>query len=268
LGRDTKKHSKKSRSTRRTLTHGSNTEKSWQEDAMAKPEDQRCQHNFIRWIQALQHADALIYQVSRLCDSAPAWRQRWSPVTPYEMQRAYDCVYAHALGLIDDELAAPERVLELLQGQLTKSRKAFAELTGNARRFNSTYVACGLSLFRRCTPSLYPVSNESEETAVLQHAQEWLQPEPSEVGESLVHNSFVHTCHTPHHQIKPIIIPYPQAFTHSSFTFSKGNTTNHEPCSANISITYPRTGPQAIQPLRKVTVPPHPLTPSNPQNTK
>lgn len=50
---------------------------------------------------------------------------------PCEMQQAYDCVYAHALNLIDDEIVAPARVLELLQGQLTKSTKTFIEPIGN-----------------------------------------------------------------------------------------------------------------------------------------
>ncbi|KAH9880440.1 hypothetical protein IAQ61_000731 [Plenodomus lingam] len=104
---------------------------SWKKAEMGKPENQRFQHNFIGWIQALQQADALIYQVGRLSDSAPAWRRHWSPETPYEMHRAYDCVYAHAIGLIEDERVSPARVVETLQEQLKESKETFAELAGD-----------------------------------------------------------------------------------------------------------------------------------------
>ncbi|KAI8941605.1 hypothetical protein NX059_002820 [Plenodomus lindquistii] len=108
-----------------------NAEKSWQEEEMSKPEDQRYQHNFLEWIRALKEADALIYQVTRLYDDAPAWRKRWTPSSPYEMHRAYDCVYAHALGFIDDEHVAPKKVVEVLQKQLAGLRNTFVELAGH-----------------------------------------------------------------------------------------------------------------------------------------
>ncbi|KAF2849739.1 hypothetical protein T440DRAFT_533261 [Plenodomus tracheiphilus IPT5] len=106
-------------------------EKAWQEEEMDKPENERWQHNFLEWILALKKADSLIYQINRLCESAGAWRRRWSPSTPHDIQRAYDCVYAHALGLIDDECVAPARVLEALQQQLVECREKFAELAGD-----------------------------------------------------------------------------------------------------------------------------------------